>query len=156
MNQALSTKIPQIGDSSQQLLARMASAVAFGPERQTSYITLLASAARTTSQYINLSLPDGAIGYILRLDVTAVPGVDTVQLLNLDASMPYTFIASTPSPNTGGHIAVIRNNVGTIYNPGYVSATVQFGGVTDTPSVAVIHSGAGSFTYTLRILWLRK
>jgi hypothetical protein len=155
-NLALSTQIPQIGDSSQQLLARMAAATVYGQPND-AQTTLLASASRTTSQYLNLTPPQGAIGFILQLNVTAIPGVDTVNLVAADSPTYYTIANGSPSAAIGNHKMVLRNNIVTSVATSLASlATVQTAGLISPILIGVQHSGAGSFTYSLTILWLRK
>lgn len=154
-NLALSTQIPQIGDSSQQLLARMAAAQAIGRAND-NQITVLPSAVRSTSSYIAIGLPQGVIGFIARLNITAVPGVDTVYLLWQDNFAQYVPLASGASANGGQHMIIMRNNYQIATNPAYSIVGSSTSGLTDAPMLGVVHSGAGSFTYSLTLRWLRS
>lgn len=155
-NLALSTQIPQIGDSSQQLLARMAAAAA-DQNQNPSTVTALASAARTTSQYITISLPQGARALFIKLNVTAVPGVDTLNLLVGDGTVFSTLqIGRTgASAIAGPHLIIVRENAASFANPGYVNTTITTGGLCPSILIAVEHSGAGSFTYSLTYQFLK-
>ena len=155
-NLSLSTQIPQIGDSSQQLLARMAAATVYGSPND-SQTTLLSSASRTTSQYLNINPPQGVIGFILQLNVTAVPGVDTVNLIAADYNSYYTICNGPASASIGNHKMVLRNNVvASVATTGASLTTQTTAGLVFPILLGVQHSGAGAFNYYLTVLWLRK
>lgn len=155
MNQALSTQIPQIGDSTQQLLARMAAAAA-DQNQQIAPITWLASAARTTTQTLTVDVPQGVKGVVVRLFVTSVPGIDT---LNLGVSDGFTgggtgLSIATTSASAAASPQMLVLKTGTSYGvPSYT--TSQSVGLTNRISFVVYHSGAGSFTYSATYTWLK-
>lgn len=155
MNQALSTQIPQIGDSSQQLLARMAAAAA-DQNQQISTVSWLASAARTTSQNVTVDVPQGVKGIVVRLFVTAVPGVDTVSLQISDGfsggGTGFAIAATTPSTVAAPQLLVLRP--GAVYAvPLYTTSNTV--GLTNRIAIQVVHSGVGSFTYSATYTWLK-
>lgn len=155
MNQALSTQIPQIGDSSQQLLARMAAAAADQNQSSASVVWLV-SAARTTTQNLNnLVPPNGAKGLIFRIVVSAVPGVDTIQAKIYDSTNGRTVAQSTAGAGIGQHFVAVS-----WFGSSNVSPAVGFSAVsglywTDNFGLEVTHSGVGSFTYSTSYRWIR-
>lgn len=154
MNQALSTQIPQIGDSSQQLLARMAAAAA-DENQQIAKVTWLPSAARTTYQFINLTVPPGVVGVVARLIITAVPGVDTLQLQVFDNETTHFLAASSPSAALQSHLVNIKTgSYFTASAAAYTTSTSA--GLTNTIVIAIAPSGAGSFTYSASYTWMKK
>lgn len=155
MNQALSTQIPQIGDSTQQLLARMAAAAA-DQNQQIATITWLPSAARTTTQNLTVDVPPGVKGVVVRLFVTAAPGVDTVNLQVSDGftggGTGFAIAATTPSTVAAPQLLVMKTGV--VYSvPSYT--TSQSVGLTNRVAIQVVHSGAGSFIYSATYSWLK-
>lgn len=150
MNQALSTQIPQIGDSSQQLLARMATAQANAIQARTP-VTWLPNATYTTSQFLFLTVPSGVKGIVMRLIQTAVPGVDTVEQKIIDAITGRGFAFGNTSATLENHLLIVKNGVMTSIPPGTSSVNA---GLTDQIQIRINHSGAGSFTYRAEYCWL--
>jgi len=153
-NLALSTQIPQIGDSSQQLLARMAAA-ASDQNQQIAKVTWLSSAARTTYQFITLTVPPGVVGVVARMNVTVAPGVDTLQLQILDADS-ISFIAATPNTAvTGWHYLNVKTGAAQTSTPSSnVFSTNP--GLPDRIVIAIAPSAASSFTYSVTYTWIKK
>lgn len=153
-DQTLSTQIPQMQDGQIQLLSRMAAALA-DQNQQIAKVTWLPSAARTTYQFISLTVPAGVVGIVIRLNVTVAPGVDTLQVQLLD-SETLSFIAATTSSAAAGwqyvcvktgaaHTSTTSTNVFSV-NPGLSNSIV----------VAIAPSAASSFTYSASYTWLKK
>lgn len=153
MNQALWTQIPQIGDSSQQLLARMAAAAA-DQNQQTGFVTWLPSNTRNTGQLLTLAIPQGVLGIQIRLNVTSVPGVDTLRLRLLEPFYGWAIVetanAATPL------LFYICCKQGSQIN--YPTGTPLGVSVGILPSVAILieHSGAGNFVYSASYQFLKK
>ncbi len=122
---------------------------AWDPQRNNTELTLLTSAARTATTASAEQVNYNARGVLLYFNVSAVPGTDTVQL---------TVEGKDP----------VSGNWGQIWAPAAISATVQPGRYMLYPGVGaanltgqasaalpriwrvrVIHSGVGSFTYSV-------
>ena len=151
-NLALSTQIPQIGDSSQQLLARMAAAAA-DQVQQISSLTWLASGTRSTSQSLILTVPPGVVGIKVFANLTAVPGVSTLTLLCNDADSD-TNLSGTASSAAVGPMILISSR-GVCYTYPTSSSGINIG-LSDRIVLYVAQSGAGSFTYSVKYIWLKK
>jgi hypothetical protein len=153
MNQALSTQIPQIGDSSQQLLARMAAALA-DQNQQIARVNWLASASRSTDQFLELVVPPGVIGVALRCLVTANPGTaTTLQLLIQDVDT-YDWIGpGVANASNTNHLILLKTG-GMYLFPG--GTFVAAPGLSERIRLCVVQSGAGSFTYSASYTWLKK
>lgn len=154
-NLALSTQIPQIGDSSQQLLARMSAALA-DQNQQIASVSWLPNAARTTNQTLTVDVPAGVKGLVLRLFVNAVPGVDTVNLQVSDAfsggGTGFAIASTTASTVAAPQLLVMKTGV--VYSVPSYSTSLNVG-LTNRITLQVVHSGAGSFTYSATYTWLK-
>ena len=150
-NLALSTQIPQIGDSSQQLLARMAAAAA-DQNQPLSQITWLSSAARTTAQTLNLTPPSGVIGIRVRVAVTSVPGVDTLRLYVLEQDTFYTLSSTAASAAALNHLILYKRSGQFSFPAGTSTTTV---GLSDKIALHIEPSAGGSFTYSATYCWLK-
>jgi len=151
MNQALSTQIPQIGDSSQQLLARMAAAAA-DQNQILSEVIWLPSASRTTNQTLLIQAPSGATGLLFLMQVTVVPGVDTVRLRIYDGTFNYRIAESSVSALAINHLIVLKTGVKFECPP---NTDVISAGIQPSMNLWVQHSGAGAFTYSVKYQWLK-
>lgn len=121
---------------------------------------LLPSAARTSSQTISQlghvqqqSAPRRQV--TLMLDVTAVPGTDTVQLVveHVDAAGRVTWaFESSPRVAAGKDIMTLGEGQ-PILKPAAAAGPLHFSApvVLAQYRVRVVHSGAGSFTYSLAL-----
>lgn len=152
MNQALSTQIPQIGDSSQQLLARIAAAAA-DQNQKIQEITWLPNASRTTTQTLIVDVPAGVIGIKLFSYVSVVPGVDTLNLVVNDGDADTNIAASGATAAINPIILVLRNNWCYTYPVNTSGGNI---GVTNKLKLYAIHSGAGAFIYYVKYVWLKK
>lgn len=155
MNQALSTQIPQIGDSSQQLLARMAAAAA-NQVQPIARVNWLASAARSTDQSLTVDVPAGVVGIVLRVLVTAVPGVSTLQAVVLDQSSGLYLSRSTASAAALNHLIILKRGAQYYYPGGGVAAELIASGLTEQITLYIVQSGAGSFTYSANYCFLKQ
>lgn len=149
-NLSLSTQIPQIGDSSQQLLARMAS-VAADQNQNLANVIWLSSGSRTTPQYLTLSVPQGVKGIVIRMLVTAVPGVDQIGLLLSDGISGRAIFLGPQSSAAENHHMLIRD--GGQAAPGPVYAAVP--NLPDQIQLITNPSGVGSFTYSVQYRFLK-
>lgn len=152
MNQNLSTQIPQIGDSSQQLLARMAAAAA-DQNQILPQVTWLSSASRTTAQDILLTAPAGAVGIKVRVLVTAVNGIDTLRLQIWDSDFYHVLAQTDPTFSTMAHVCVLKTGcffVSPAANPNQISA-----GIHPSFYINVSPSGANPFTYSATFQWIK-
>jgi len=153
-NLALSTQIPQIGDSSQQLLARMAAAAA-DQVQNLSLVTAFPYANRTATVSLDLpNAPQGVNGIRIFLGISVSPGVDTLTLSVYDA---YTrnYVASS-GPTTGNSAQVLINQFGVSqfsWSSGYTFATKV--AWSDKLGIDVVHSGVGVWNYTVNYKWLK-
>jgi len=154
-NLSLSTQIPQIGDSSQQLLARIAAAAA-DQNQQLANVQFLPSAARTTTQVLyNLLVPQGVIGIAFRLNVTAVPGgVDTLQISIQDASSFALLAYGSSSGSVITHLLLCKTGSCLNYPP-FPPNIVLNSGLSERINLVVTHSGASSFTYSANYTFLK-
>lgn len=150
-NLSLSTQIPQIGDSSQQLLARMAAAAA-DQNQQITTVTWLSSAARTTAQTLNITPPPGVIGIKVRVAVTSVPGVDTLRLYVLEQDTFYT-LSSTAVSAAAINLLIIYKRSGQFSFPLGTSTTTV--GLPDKIALYIEPSASSSFTYSATYCWLK-
>lgn len=155
-DQTISTATPQIGDGIFEVNARAAkSLVSIVGSLATLYTetAYLASAARTTyTSGAVLTVPAGVVGVIVRLYVTAVPGGDTVNISIADA-------LSGRGMHTGG-VQVAAANCFTMVKTGgslsVPSGTAITPGIPEKIFIAISHSGAGSFTYSVTYCWLTQ
>lgn len=152
MNQALSTQIPQIGDSSQQLLARMAAAAA-DQNQISAPVTWLASASRTTAQSIFLTAPAGAIGLRVTMLVTAVTGVDSIRLQAWDSAFYHVIAQTDATFSTMMHVLVLKT--GAAYVAPAVTANQLSAGIHPTFYLNIQPSGANPFTYSAVYQWIK-
>lgn len=113
--------------------------------------TFLTSAARTTTQTQPEVTNFSANGITAYLNITVVPGVDTV-LLRLEEKDPLTGVWT---PVTATLAQVATGMVILKCMPGVAAVAAAASGVV-TPAVlphrwrlVVVHSGAGSFTYSV-------
>jgi hypothetical protein len=111
--------------------------------------TLLPSAVRNATQSLDLTNADAG-GVLVVLDITAVPGVQTVQLkirARDIASGKYTdLVADTAQVTTGTRKLACY--------PAAAAAPAAVDGYVALPlprswNVQVVHSGAGNFTYSV-------
>ena len=126
--------------------------------------TALASAVRSSTQIIvgaTLIDPSGATGInaevsgiIAYLNVTAVPGVDTIQLVLEEqdsvSGVWSTITATTPTTVTGMVRLKVKQAIAAI-----AASTTQVQLQDTLPGIwrlRVAHSGAGNFTYSLGIV----
>jgi len=152
MNQALSTQIPQIGDSSQQLLARICDALADQTE-DPAEVVWLASASRTTSQSLTLTVPPGARSILFYGDVTVVPGVSTLQLIiNNQSANNLIFTHAESAVNS---MSILLRPVKSFTASVSGTAYKDSAGFGKQISLFVIHSGAGAFTYNFKYQFLK-
>lgn len=149
-NLSLSTQMPQIGDSSQQLLARMATAQANAIQARTP-VTWLPNATYTTSQALFLTVPSGVKGIVMRLIQTAVPGVDTVNQAIVDGITGRGIAAAAASATLENHLLILKNGVSNYVPSGVIGVNA---GLTEQVQIRINHSGAGSFTYRAEYCWL--
>lgn len=153
MNQALSTQIPQIGDSSQQLLARMAAALA-DENQQIARVNWLPSASRSTDQFLELVVPPGVVGIAFRTLVTANPGTaSTLQLIVQDVDT-YDWIGPGNANNSNTNHLILLKSGGMYLFPG--SSFSASPGLSEKIRLCIVQSGAGSFTYSASYTWLKK
>jgi hypothetical protein len=119
-------------------------------------VTWLASAVRTTSQNISLTVPEGAVGIEVEVNVTSVPGVD---LIALNSWYFGTFVirAGGTSASTGSHYQLLRNVKGYSANP-VGGGVIDCAGICSMKSLylEIVHSGSGNFTYSAIYRWLKK
>lgn len=116
-------------------------------QRNNTQSTLLASAARTsTTNTADQTLFNGR-GAVLFLDITVVPGVETVTLavqIKDPASGKYiSILTSAPQATTGTTIYAVYPGV---TPAGGIAISFQ---LTHTWRVLLTHSASGSFTYSL-------
>ncbi|NBO56650.1 MAG: hypothetical protein EBU84_19125 [Actinobacteria bacterium] len=152
-NLSLSTQIPQIGDSSQQLLARMAAAAA-DQNQQLPETTWLSSAARTTSNSINVVTPRGAIGILFRVYITAVPGVQTLTAMIWDGNFFHAMASTAAVDYTT--LLMIMLKVGAKFEAPSASPNSISAGLTPNLNLYIAHSGANPFTYSATYQWLKQ
>ena len=153
-----STTLPQAGDPQLTLLGRLAQAIASiatntgtGPTVYTE-TAWLASAVRTTTQTLALTVPAGVTGIIIRCYITAVPGVDTVTL-NIADNLTGRGIHSSGANAAATNILLLARTCGSIALP---AGSTSASGLPEKINIAVTHSGAGSFTYSATYCWLTK
>ena len=163
-----STTLPQAGDPQLSLLGRIAQAIssavtslaaiavnaATGPTVYTE-TTYLVSAARTaTTNGATLTVPAGVVGVIFRLYPTAVPGADTILMNLLDAPTVRGLAVTTAA------FATVTNQFLLVKSGWALCATAGTAGghpgLAEKIYLSVVHSGAGSFTYSVTYCWLTK
>ena len=158
--------LPQAGDPQLSLLGRIAQAIssavtslaaiavnaATGPTLYTE-TAWLASAARTATQNQVLTVPAGAVGIILRLYITAIPGVDTVSLAITDGLVSRGIITGGASA-TAQNCFLLCKTGGSVGVP--ASASTPTCGLGEKINIQVAHSAATSFTYSATYCWLMK
>lgn len=152
-NLALSTQIPQIGDSSQQLLARMAAAAA-DQNQPISEINWLASAARTTTQSLNLTIPNGVVGIKFYVQISSVPGIDGLYLVINDQDTGVTIGSTNVVTTTSVSLALFIKTGCVLSSP--VSSSGVSIGLTNKITILIVATGAGSFVYSAKYVWLKK
>lgn len=118
--------------------------------RDNEEVTLLASAARSASNEAASRTLYNRKGLILWLRITAVPGVDTVQLAvqfwNNAESEWVTHLSDAATASTGNRVIVVY--------PGVTATTGIITAFSNSPMPRryrgiVTHVGAGSFTYSM-------
>lgn len=108
--------------------------------------TVLASAARTTTQTSSDFVKTTEVAVQFVLVVTAVPTVETLTLTiqgKDNLGNYYTILASTASAATGTVVLTAGLGVATVANVAIGTA------IPDLYRVVVTHSASGSFTYSL-------
>jgi len=154
MNQALSTQIPQIGDSSQQLLARM-SAAAADQNQAIAEITAFPSAVRSSTIGLDLpTAPQGVNGIRVTVSISSAPGIETLNLLVYDY---YTRTAvATSGTSVGTMVQVLINQTGVAqfsWSSGY--SFVNKTAWSDRLGFDLLHSGVSNWTYSVKYKWLK-
>jgi hypothetical protein len=117
-------------------------------------VIALASAARTTTQTINLVNP-GARGVIVTFDITAVPTVETVTLacFGIDPASGKAYALGA----AGAALATTGTRTYLIYPA--VAANGSFtaviaANIPRTWRITITHSASGSFTYSVGVQYL--
>jgi len=119
-------------------------------------ITVLASGNRSSTTASADQTNCGAVGVIIWFDVTAVPGGDTVQL-QLQGKDPvsekYVTILQSGTVNSVSIVQLV------VY-PGVTDTASQYDAENDSPlprtwRVNVVHSGSGTFTYSVGASYVR-
>lgn len=117
--------------------------------------TLLVSAARTETTNTDDQINDGWKGLYYFFDITAVPGIDTVQVkvqVKNPVSGAYTSIFDGAElSETGLTVVVIYP---TALDGSGALAGVGEVGLPRTWRIQILHSGEGSFTYYLAVCML--
>ena len=128
-----------------------------GPDRwlNNTEVTILANAARTSTTNSPDQTNYNARGLLVHMDITAVPGGDTV-ILRLQFKDPVsgiydTLLSDAAVSVTGIRTAIIYPGVGAASNGIHV---VQSRILSRTWRVAVAHSGSGSFTYSVSAAYI--
>lgn len=152
MDMTLATLTPQVGDSTQMLLARMAMANYGRSQSQ-----VLASAARTaTTQTSDLNTL-GARGIIVVLNITAASGTGGLQIRvrYKDTILTQYVLASaalTPSTTIGLVNHQYGEGIGSLSNAALSNGGVASGYLTETTRVEIFHVDASSYTYSVNIV----
>ena len=158
--------LPQAGDPQLSLLGRIAQAIssavtslaaiavnaATGPTVYTE-TAWLASAVRTTTQTLPLTVPAGAVGIIVRLYVTAVPGVDTVTI-NISDTPTGRGLVNGGAQVAAANCFLMAKTGGTVGVPVIASGSTP--GLPEKINVVISHSAASNFTYSATYCWLMK
>lgn len=151
MDMTLATLTPQVGDSTQQLLARL---VMGAYRRSNVQAPGLASAARTaTTQSTDISAI-GFSGIIVNLIVTAASGTGGLQVRvrYKDAvnGLYYSLSNSTLLVTAnGGYVYQHGPGTGTVVSAVLGNHGSAAGYLTDTIRIEIIHSDASSYTYSV-------
>lgn len=149
-DQYLSTLTPQVGDATQMLLSRMAQSLANAFQARTA-TAWLPSANYSSTQALTLTVPSGARGIVFRILTTAVPGVDTIQMGLADGTAGRGYVTGGASATLENHLMIVHRCAVTTVPSGTNGTTA---GLTETITLRVTHSGAGTFTYRTEYCWL--
>lgn len=151
MDMTLATLTPQVGDSTQQLLARL---VMGAYRRSNVQAPGLASAARTaTTQSTDISAI-GFGGIIVNLIVTAASGTGglTIRVRYKDSVTTNYYSLSQSSvsvTSVGGWVYQHGPGTGTTVTATLGNAGSAAGYLTDTIRIEIIHADASSYTYSV-------
>lgn len=151
MDMTLATLTPQVGDSTQQLLARL---VMGAYRRSNVQAPGLASAARTaTTQSTDISAI-GFSGIIVNLIVTAASGTGglTIRIRYKDAVNTFYYSLSQSSVSVtaaGGWVYQHGPGTGTTVTATLGNAGSAAGYLTDTIRIEIVHADASSYTYSV-------
>lgn len=134
-------------------VAAAVASLATGPTPATE-TAWLASAVRTTTQAINLTVPAGAVGIMARLYVTAVPGVDTVSITIADQLTGRGMVTGGAQVAAANCFLLVKTGGGTVGVP--LPASSSPVGLPEKITLNITHSAASNFTYSATYCWLYK
>ncbi len=151
MDMTLATLTPQVGDSTQMLLARMAMA---SYRRSNVQAPGLTSAARTaTTQSTDISCI-GFTGIIVAINVTVASGTGGLKARirykdNVLASYPTISESSLSITATGTWVYLHAPGAGTTVSAILGNHGSAAGCLTDTCRIEIVHGDATSYTYSV-------
>jgi hypothetical protein len=119
-----------------------------------SIVTWLSLANRTSGSLITLNVPAGVLGIVLKMNVTAVPGVDTVRIRLLEPIYGWAICESAMSSSVILHYVCAKR--GCCQSAPIGTPTGVCIGLLPSVAVLIEHSGSGIFNYSVTYQYLKQ